>query len=150
MIWKIYLSGEIHTPWRDEIIGKSKINKLPVSFLTPELNHEKSDAAGDFLAETSSNFWRDNQSAKVNSIRIKNNILSCDLAVIKFGDKYKQWNAAFEAGLCAAHGKPYITLHSSALIHPLKEVDGSAMAWAENEDQVIKLITFVIKDEVVI
>ena len=74
----------------------------------------------------------------------------CDLAVIKFGDKYKQWNAAFEAGLCAAHGKPYITLHSSALIHPLKEVDGSAMAWAESEDQVIKLITFVIKDEVVI
>ena len=147
MIWKIYLSGEIHTSWRDEIIQKSKNEKLPVCFLTPELNHEQSDAAGDFLAEASSNFWRDNQSAKVNSIRIKNNILSCDLAVIKFGDKYKQWNAAFEAGLCAAHGKPYITLHSSDLIHPLKEVDGSAMAWAENEDQVINLIAFVTKDE---
>ena len=67
--------------------------------------------------------------------------------MIKFGDKYKQCNAAFEAGLCAAHGKPYITLHSPDLIHPLKEVDGSAMAWAENEDQVINLIAFVTKDE---
>ena len=76
MIWKIYLSGEIHTAWRDEIIQKSKNEKLPVSFLTPELNHEQSDAAGDFLAEASSNFWRDNQSAKVNSIRIKNKTIS--------------------------------------------------------------------------
>ena len=146
MIWKIYLSGEIHSSWRNEIMKKSESNQLPVCFLTPELNHEQSDAAGDLLAETSTNFWRDNQSAKVNSIRIKNNILSCDLAVIKFGEKYKQWNAAFEAGLCAAHGKPYITLHSPELIHPLKEVDGSAMAWAESEDQVIKLIDFVTKD----
>ena len=145
MIWKIYLSGEIHTPWRDEIIEKSKNNKLPVSFLTPELNHEKSDAAGDFLAETSSNFWRDNQSAKVNSIRIKNNILSCDLAVIKFGDKYKQWNAAFDAGYAAALGKSLIVMHGPDHQHALKEVDAAALAVTETPEQVVHILRYVLE-----
>ena len=140
MIWKIYLSGEIHTSWRDVIIQKSKNEKLPVSFLTPELNHEQSDAAGDFLAEASSNFWRDNQSAKVNSIRIKNNILSCDLAVIKFGDKYKQWNAAFDAGYAAALNKSIIVIHNEEHQHALKEVDASAAAVAKDQYQVVRIL----------
>ena len=71
-------------------------------------------------------------------------IESCDIAVVRFGDKYKQWNAAFDAGYCAALGKPYITLHSEDIIHPLKEVDGAAMAWATTPEQVVEMLNYVI------
>ena len=94
-------------------------------------------------AETSS-FWRDHKSSKVNAIRTKTLIEKCDLAVVRFGEKYKQWNAAFDAGQCAALGKPYITLHDENIIHPLKEVDGAAMAWATTTDQVVEILKYVI------
>lgn len=87
-------------------------------------------------------FWRDHKSAKVNAIRIQTLIEHCDLAIIRFGDKYKQWNAAFDAGYCAALGKPYITLHAADIVHPLKEVDGSAMAWAQTPQQVVEILTY--------
>ena len=113
-------------------------------FTSAVTNHEASDAAGDLLGEESDNFWRDHKSAKVNAIRIKNAVERCDLAVVRFGDKYKQWNAAFDAGMCAALGKPYITLHDESIIHPLKEVDASAMAWATDVDQVVEMLAYIV------
>jgi YtoQ family protein len=95
------------------------------------------------LGKEASNFWRDHKSSKVNAIRTKTLIENCDVAVVRFGEKYKQWNAAFDAGCCAALGKPYITLHSEDLIHPLKEVDGAAMAWAQTPEQVVELLRYV-------
>ncbi|TLX47388.1 hypothetical protein C1E24_08515 [Pseudoalteromonas phenolica] len=139
---KIYLSGEIHTDWRDQIIAGCKAKNLPVTFISANTDHGSSDAAGDCLGEEEKQFWRDHKSAKVNAIRIQNAIKSCDLAVIRFGDKYKQWNAAFDAGFCAALAKPYITLHDESIIHPLKEVDGSAHAWATTTEQVVQLIEY--------
>ena len=139
---KIYLSGEIHTDSRDQIIAGCKAKNLPVTFISANTDHESSDAAGDCLGEEEKQFWRDHKSAKVNAIRIQNAIKSCDLAVIRFGDKYKQWNAAFDAGFCAALAKPYITLHDESIIHPLKEVDGSAHAWATTTEQVVQLIEY--------
>ncbi|NQD94568.1 hypothetical protein HP532_18140, partial [Pseudomonas sp. CrR25] len=82
-------------------------------------------------------------SSKVNAIRTKTLLEKCDIAVIRFGDKYKQWNAAFDAGYCAALGKPYITLHDDTIIHPLKEVDAAAMAWAQTPEQVVELLQYV-------
>jgi YtoQ family protein len=67
--------------------------------------------------------------------------------VVRFGDKYKQWNAAFDAGYCSALGKPYITLHDEGIVHPLKEVDGSAMAWATTSDQVIEILKYVLTEK---
>jgi YtoQ family protein len=139
---KIYLSGEIHTDWREQIIAGCKAKNLPVTFISANTDHESSDAAGDCLGEEEKQFWRDHKSAKVNAIRIQNAIKNCDLAVIRFGDKYKQWNAAFDAGFCAALSKPYITLHDESSIPPLKEVDGSAHAWATNTEQVVQLIEY--------
>ncbi len=147
MTWNIYLSGEIHTDWRDEIIKGAEANNLPVEFTSAVTNHEASDAARDVLGDEDKNFWRDHKSAKVNAIRIKNLIEQCDIAVVRFGDKYKQWNAAFDAGMCAALGKPYVTLHDESIIHPLKEVDGAAMGWAETTDQVIDILTYVISQK---
>ncbi len=143
-VWLVYLSGEIHTDWREQIEKGAEALGLPIVFTSAVTDHEASDAAGDVLGEEEKPFWRDHKSAKVNAIRTKTHIESCDLAVVRFGDKYKQWNAAFDAGYLAALGKPYITLHDEALIHPLKEVDGAAMAWATSPAQVVEVLKYVV------
>jgi YtoQ family protein len=145
MHWNIYLSGEIHTDWREQIIKGCEALDLPVSFSSANTDHDSSDAAGDVLGPQCEGFWRDHKSAKINAIRIKTLIENCDMAVIRFGDKYKQWNAAFDAGFCAALGKPYVTLHGEDIVHPLKEVDGSAMGWATTPEQVVEVIRYTIQ-----
>lgn len=147
MAWTIYLSGEIHTDWREQIIAGAKANNLPATFTSAVTDHEASDAAGDLLGSEDSNYWRDHKSAKVNAIRTKTLIEHCDIAIVRFGDKYKQWNAAFDAGVCAALGKPYITLHGEDIIHPLKEVDAAALAWAQTTDQVVEILSYVMCKE---
>ena len=144
MSWIVYLSGEIHTDWRQQITLGSQAAGLAVAFTSAVTDHQASDAAGDVLGEQVQPFWRDHQSAKVNAIRARTHIQKCDLAVIRHGDQYKQWNAAFDAGFCAALGKPYITLHSEDIIHPLKEVDAAAMAWATTSEQVVEILKYVV------
>jgi len=142
MSWTVYLSGEIHTDWRQQIITGAAQHGLNIVFTSAVTNHEASDAAGDVLGEESDSFWRDHKSSKVNAIRTKTLIGQCDIAIIRFGDKYKQWNAAYDAGFCAALGKPYITLHDESIIHALKEVDSAAMAWAQTTEQVVELLKY--------
>lgn len=142
MSWTVYLSGEIHTDWRQKIMEGAKDHGLDIKFTSAVTEHEASDAAGDVLGKDDNGFWRDHKSSKVNAIRTKNLIQKCDIAIIRFGDKYKQWNAAFDAGYCAALGKPYITLHAEDIIHPLKEVDAAAMAWAQTPEQVVELLKY--------
>lgn len=146
MNWNVYLSGEIHTDWRQKIMQGAKDQGLNITFTSAVTEHEASDAAGDVLGKNDNGFWRDHQSSKVNAIRTKNMIQKCDIAIIRFGDKYKQWNAAFDAGYCAALSKPYITLHAEDIIHPLKEVDAAAMAWAQTPEQVVELLKYVVSD----
>ena len=146
MMLDVYLSGEIHTDWRQKIIEGCKENNLSVSFSSAVTDHEASDAAGDLLGNEEKSFWRDHKSAKVNAIRTKTLIENCDVAIIRFGEKYKQWNAAFDAGYCAALGTPYITLHSDDIIHPLKEVDAAALAWAATPAQVVEVLKYVVKN----
>jgi len=143
MTWKVYLSGEIHSDWRQQLIDGASAHGLPVLFTSAVTDHEASDAAGDMLGAEQNPFWRDHKSSKVNAIRTKTHIQDSDIAVIRFGDKFKQWNAAFDAGYCAAIGKPYITLHDEAIIHALKEVDAPAMAWATTPDQVVEILKYV-------
>lgn len=144
MSWTVYLSGEIHTDWRQQIEKGIAALNLPVSFTSAVTDHDASDAAGDVLGAETESFWRDHKSAKVNAIRTQTLIEKCDIAIVRFGDKYKQWNAAFDAGMCAALGKPYITLHDESIIHPLKEVDGAAMAWAQTPEQVVEILNYVV------
>ena len=146
MNWNVYLSGEIHSDWRQKIMQGAKDKGLDIIFTSAVTEHEASDAAGDVLGKEDNGFWRDHQSSKVNAIRTKNMIQKCDIAIIRFGDKYKQWNAAFDAGYCAALSKPYITLHAEDIIHPLKEVDAAAMAWAQTPEQVVELLKYVVSD----
>ena len=143
----VYLSGEIHTDWRDQIKDGCEKHGLEIDFTSAVTVHEASDAAGDMLGAEDNPFWRDHKSAKVNAIRIKTLIEQCDVAVVLFGEKYKQWNAAFDAGYCAALGTPYITLHEPDIIHPLKEVDAAAMAWAITPEQVVEMLAYVVKQK---
>lgn len=145
MSFSVYLSGEIHTEWRDEIRRGAEAAGLDVAFTVPVTDHPASDAAGDHLRETPSGFWRDHQSAKVNAIRTRTLIEQSDMVVVRFGDMYKQWNAAFDAGYCAALGKPYVTLHDEDIVHPLKEVDAEAQAWCTTTDQVVEILRYVLK-----
>ncbi|WP_413112895.1 YtoQ family protein [Thaumasiovibrio sp. DFM-14] len=142
MQYTVYLSGEIHSNWREQIIEGCKSKGLAIDFSSAITDHDSSDASGDCLGQEEVPFWRDHKSAKVNAIRIQNAIKSCDIAVIRFGDKYRQWNAAFDAGYCAAMNKPYITLHDESLVHALKEVDASAHAWATTPAQIVELLTY--------
>ena len=144
MSFKVYLSGEIHTDWRERIIEGAKSEGLNIAFTSAVTDHDASDAAGDHLGAEVENFWRDHKSAKVNVIRTKTLIEQSDLVVVRFGDKYKQWNAAFDAGYCAALNKPYITLHAEDIVHPLKEVDAAALAWATSPEQVVETLKYVV------
>ena len=139
---KVYLSGEIHSNWRDAIEQGCAEKGLDIEFLKPETVHEMSDDAGDVLGEEENAFWKDHKSAKINSIRISSGIRNADLVVVKFGEKYRQWNAAFDAGYCAALGKPYIVIHPTDFTHALKEVDASAKATAHNEAQVVEILSY--------
>lgn len=142
----MYLSGEIHTDWRQRLKDGCAAHNLSIVFTSAVTDHESSDSAGDILGKENNDFWRDHKSAKVNTIRIKTLIENCDVAVIRFGDKYKQWNAAYDAGFCAALGTPYITLHNEDIVHPLKEVDASAMAWATTPEQVVEILKYVVSN----
>lgn len=146
MSFHVYLSGEIHTSWRDDIARGAAAAGLDVVFTAPVTDHGASDAAGDHLGVSDSGFWRDHQSAKVNAIRTRTLIEQADLVVVRFGDTYRQWNAAFDAGYAAASSTPYITLHDEELVHPLKEVDAAAQAWCRTTDQVVETLRYVLRD----
>jgi YtoQ family protein len=143
MTWTVYLSGEIHSDWRQRVEAGAERQGLDVAFTSPVTDHAASDAAGDFLGSGESGFWRDHRSSKVNAIRTRTLISRCDLAIVRFGDKYRQWNAAFDAGYCAALGKPYVTVHDEDLVHALKEVDADAMAWARTPEDVVAILRYV-------
>lgn len=144
-IWNIYLSGEIHTDWREEIAKGAAAKNLPVSFSAPVTNHPASDDCGvAILGGEDNKFWHDRKGAQVNAIRTGTLIKKADIVVVRFGDKYKQWNAAFDAGYAAALGKPIIVNHGPDIVHPLKEVDAAAMAVAETPEQIVQILDYVI------
>ncbi len=146
--WNIYLSGEIHSDWRQRIEQGVTDAGLPVTLLSPVTDHESSDDCGvAILGEEASDFWKDNKGAKVNALRTRTLIGRSDIVVVRFGEKYKQWNAAFDAGYASALGKSIITLHDPALTHPLKEVDAAALAVAETPEQVVRLIRYAIEGQ---
>ena len=141
----VYLSGEIHTDWREQIAQGVTEADLPVTMLGPVTDHDASDDCGNIILGPEENsFWKDRKSSQINAIRTRTLIERSDIVVVRFGDKYKQWNAAFDAGFAAAMGMPIITLHDPDLTHPLKEVDAAALAVAETPEQVVKLLTYVI------
>ena len=140
---KVYLSGEIHTDWRDEIIAATQ--GLDVEFSSPVTDHAASDDCGvAILGPEDSKFWHDRKGAQINAIRTRKGIEDADVVVVRFGEKYRQWNAAFDAGFAAALGKSLIILHPPEHDHPLKEVDAAAQAVARSPEQVAQILRYVL------
>jgi YtoQ family protein len=144
--WNVYLSGEIHSDWRERIAEGVREAGLPVELLAPVTDHSASDDVGaNILGEEDEQFWRDHKGAGVNAVRTQTLLRRADVVVVRFGDKYRQWNAAFDAGYAAALGKPIVTLHDAELTHALKEVDRAAMAVAESPEQVVEILRYAIE-----
>ena len=142
----VYLAGEIHTNWRDELITLCNKKNLEIHFSSPVTNHENSDNCGvEILGAEDKKFWKDNKGANINSIRTKKAIKESDVVIVKFGEKYKQWNAAFDAGYAAALNKSIIIIHNEDHQHALKEVDASASAVASNNEEVVRILDYVLK-----
>lgn len=146
--WKIYLSGEIHSDWREQIETGAKTAGLPVSFASAVTHHEASDDCGvAILGEEPNKFWHDHKGAQMNAIRTRTLMADADVVVVRFGEKYKQWNAAFDAGYASALGKPTIIMHGADHQHALKEVDAAALAVTETSEEVVKILQYVISGE---
>ena len=142
----VYLSGEIHSDWRQEIIKLCNKEKLNISFSSPVTNHEASDNCGvEILGHEEKNFWKDNKGANINSIKTRKSIKDCDIVVVKFGEKYRQWNAAFDAGYAAALNKSIIVIHNEEYQHALKEVDAAAAAVAKDQYQVVRILKYILE-----
>jgi len=140
----VYLAGEIHSDWRAEIIEGAEAEGLPIEFLAPVTDHSASDDCGvAVLGAEEKDFWKDHKGALVNSIRTRTALERADVVVVKFGEKYRQWNAAFDAGYAAALGKQLIVIHPPEFTHALKEVDGAAQAVAQSSTQVVELLKYV-------
>ena len=139
----LYLSGEIHTDWREQII--SGCADMDVEFSTPVTDHAASDDCGiAILGEEADKFWHDHKGAKINAIRTRKAISDADIVVVRFGDEYKQWNAAFDAGYAAALGKSLIIMHGADHQHALKEVDASALAVVETPQEIVEILRYVL------
>jgi YtoQ family protein len=143
--WNVYLAGEIHSDWREQIAAGVERAGLDVVFSSPVTDHGASDDVGvAILGDESDSFWKDHKGAGVNAIRTQTLIRNADVVVVRFGEKYKQWNAAFDAGFAAALGKPIVTLHPPEHDHALKEIDRAAQATAESPAQVVEILGYVL------
>lgn len=144
----VYLSGEIHTNWRETIAEGIKTAGLDITLSGPNTNHGASDDCGEMiLGAEEKPFWKDHKASKINALRTRKLINDADIVVVRFGDKYKQWNAAFDAGYAAALNKSLIVMHSPDIIHPLKEVDAAAMAVCETPEQVVEIFKYIVRDQ---
>ncbi len=146
MSWSVYLSGEIHTDWREEIARGAEAAGLPVVFSAPVTNHAASDDCGvAILGPEEDKFWHDRKGAQINAIRTGTLIRKANIVVVRFGEKYKQWNAAFDAGVASALGKPLIIMHGEEHNHALKEIDAAALGVAETPAQIVDILAYVIE-----
>lgn len=142
---KVYLSGEIHTDWRERILSGAEAKGLAVTFASPVTDHDSSDLCGvRILGEEDKAFWQDRKASGINAIRTSLGMNNADVVVVRFGPKYKQWNAAFDAGYAAALGKALIILHEEEHDHALKEVDAAANATARTPEQVVEILDYIL------
>ena len=144
-IWIVYLAGEIHSDWRERIAAGVEQAGLPVLLTHPVTDHPASDDCGvAILGPEDDKFWHDHKGAGVNAIRTGTLLREADIVVVRFGEQYKQWNAAFDAGQAAALGTPLITLHPPEHDHALKEVDRAALSVAREPEQVVDVLRYVV------
>ena len=142
----IYLAGEIHSSWRDELREQVRALGHEVRFFGPREDHDRSDAIGEeILGEQPTPRYRDLMGAGVNTLRTRVLLRQTDLVVAFFGEKYRQWNTAADAGAAVAAGVPLLLVRSPDLTHALKELDALATFTVESLDQAALAIAYVLE-----
>jgi YtoQ family protein len=140
----IYLAGEIHGGWRAELRSLIEERGLPVHFVGPQEDHDRSDDVGEaILGEQPSARFRDLAGAGVNTLRTRVLLARADLVVAYFGDKYRQWNTAADAGAAVAAGLPLLLVRGPDLVHALKELDAMATFTVETLAQAAEAIAYI-------
>ncbi|MEH7386697.1 YtoQ family protein [Bacillus sp. JJ1521] len=140
----VYLAGQIHDNWREEIMEKAESKNLPLTFVGPQTNHDKSDNIGEqILGEQPGNFYKDNAASDINNFRTQVLMQKSDVVIALFGEKYKQWNTAMDASAAITMNKPTIIVRPTSLIHPLKELSNKANVTVETVDQALDVLNYI-------
>jgi YtoQ family protein len=140
----VYLAGEIHSSWREEIKQKSAALKLPIDFVGPMEDHDRSDNIGEeILGKQPNAIYKDASASSFNNLRTELLMKKADLVIALFGEKYKQWNTAMDASAAIAFGKPLILIRREEHHHALKELSRKANATVESVDQAIKALRYI-------
>lgn len=142
----VYLAGEIHSSWRDEIENLSKEKGLPLTFVSPQTNHDLSDDIGEqVLGEQPGKYYRDDAASSINNLRTQVLMNKADVVIALFGEEYKQWNTAMDASAAVSSGKPLIIIRPEKLIHPLKELSNKANVVTETVEQAVQVLEYIYK-----
>ncbi len=140
----VYLAGEIHTDWRDELVEKVKAKGLDYEFVSPQLVHDRSDNIGeDIKGKQPNNYFRDLAASDVNNFRTEVLMNKADIVIALFGEKYRQWNTAMDLSTGIALGKPTIMIRPEEFIHPLKELSRKTNVTVETVDQAVEVLAYV-------
>ncbi|MBS3681984.1 YtoQ family protein [Ornithinibacillus massiliensis] len=140
----VYLAGQIHDNWREEIVSKAREVKLPLKFVGPQTNHDRSDDIGeDILGKQPNNLYRDDAASSINNFRTQVLLQKADIVIALFGEKYKQWNTAIDISAAITMNKPTIIIRPESLIHPLKELSNKANVTVETIDQAIEVLAYI-------
>jgi YtoQ family protein len=140
----VYLAGQIHDNWREEIVKKAREKKLPLKFVGPQTNHDRSDDIGEsILGEQPGKYYKDDAASDINNFRTQVLLQKADIVIALFGDKYKQWNTAMDASTAIALNKPTIIIRPENLIHPLKELSNKANVTVETVDQAMEVLGYI-------
>lgn len=140
----VYLAGQIHDDWREEVAQKAKEKNLPLHFVAPQTNHDRSDNIGEeILGKQPSSLYKDDAASDINNFRTQVLMQKADIVIALFGEKYKQWNTAMDASTAIAMNKPTIIIRPESLIHPLKELSNKANVTVETVDQAIDVIRYI-------
>ena len=140
----VYLAGQIHDDWRNEVKQKAKDKDLPLTFVGPQENHDRSDDIGeDILGEQPGTFYKDDAASSINNFRTQVLMQKSDVVIALFGEKYKQWNTAMDASAAIHLNKPTIIVRPDSLIHPLKELTNKADVTVETIDQAMEVLQYV-------
>lgn len=140
----IYLAGQIHDPWREEIIEQAKQLNLPLTFVGPQTNHDLSDDIGEeILGQQPNDYYRDDAASDINNFRTEVLLQRADIVIAKFGEEYRQWNTAMDTATALTLQKPTIIIRPKSLIHPLKELSNKANVTVEKLEQALRVIQYV-------
>lgn len=142
----VYLAGQIHDDWREELKEQVLKAQLPFEFVGPQTNHDLSDAIGEqILGEQPGNYYRDDAASAINNFRTEVLMQKADIVIAMFGDKYRQWNTAMDASAAITLNKPLIVIRPKELIHALKELSNKATVTVDTIDQAVEVLNYLCK-----